>query len=43
MAITVCSALLGSLILALTAVPALSSYFLKARTDRREALSEEVV
>ncbi len=40
MAITVCSALLGSLILALTAVPALSSYFLKARPDRNEALSE---
>ncbi|MBC8168012.1 MAG: efflux RND transporter permease subunit [Bryobacteraceae bacterium] len=31
MAITVCSALLGSLILALTAVPMLSSYFLKAK------------
>ncbi|MGA2716930.1 MAG: CusA/CzcA family heavy metal efflux RND transporter [Bryobacteraceae bacterium] len=41
MAITVCSALLGSLILALTAVPALSSYFLKARPDRREAISEK--
>jgi cobalt-zinc-cadmium resistance protein CzcA len=31
MAITVCSALLGSLILALTAVPALSTYLLKAK------------
>ena len=31
MAITVCSALLGSLILALTAVPALSTYFLRTR------------
>jgi len=40
MAITVCSALLGSLILALTAVPALSSYFLKAGSGRREALTE---
>jgi cobalt-zinc-cadmium resistance protein CzcA len=40
MAITVCSALLGSLILALTAVPALSTYFLKARVIRRENFSE---
>jgi heavy metal efflux system protein len=40
MAITVCSALLGSLILALTAVPALSSYFLKTRTAHRENFTE---
>jgi len=37
---TVCSALLGSLILALTAVPALSSYFLKTRTAHRENFTE---
>ena len=35
MAVTVCCALLGSLILALTAVPVLSSYFLTTITDRR--------
>jgi cobalt-zinc-cadmium resistance protein CzcA len=35
MAVTVCSALLGSLILALTAVPALSSYFLKRPPAQR--------
>ena len=40
MAITVCSALLGSLILALTAVPALSSYFLKTRTPQRQDFTE---
>jgi heavy metal efflux system protein len=40
MAITVCSALLGSLILALTAVPALSSYILKASSPGRDSLSE---
>ena len=40
MAITVCSALLGSLILALTAVPTLSSYFLKVKTTHRENFSE---
>jgi heavy metal efflux system protein len=34
MAITVCSALLGSLILALTAVPALTSYWLKPRSGQ---------
>ena len=39
MAITVCSALLGSLILALTVVPALSTYFLKARVVRDEKIS----
>jgi cobalt-zinc-cadmium resistance protein CzcA len=41
MAITVCSALLGSLILALTAVPALSAYFLKVRTVHHGDLSEK--
>src|SRR5580704_4564243 len=40
MAITVCSALLGSLILALTAVPALSTYFLTAREGKRNKISE---
>ena len=40
MAITVCSALLGSLILALTAVPTLSSYFLKVKTAHRQNFSE---
>jgi cobalt-zinc-cadmium resistance protein CzcA len=40
MAITVCSALLGSLILALTAVPTLSSYFLKVKAEHRENFSE---
>ena len=39
MAITVCSALLGSLILALTAVPALSTYFLKPTSTHRAAVS----
>src|SRR5437763_2747942 len=42
MAITVCSALLGSLILALIAVPTLSSYFLKIKTAHRENLSERL-
>ena len=42
MAITVCSALLGSLILALTAVPALSSYFLKEDRSPRGAQREVV-
>ncbi len=41
MAITVCSALLGSLILALTAVPTLSSYFLKRKVANRENFSEK--
>jgi cobalt-zinc-cadmium resistance protein CzcA len=41
MAITVCSALLGSLLLALTAVPALASYFLKARSQEPGAQSEK--
>lgn len=41
MAITVCSALLGSLILALTVVPTLSSYFLKARMTHRENINEK--
>src|ERR1700680_4035806 len=41
MAITVCSALLGSLILALTAVPALSSYLLKTKTAIRQNLSDK--
>lgn len=40
MAITVCSALLGSLILALTAVPVLSSYFLKAKGSGQINLSD---
>ena len=40
MAITVCSALLGSLILALTAVPALSTYFLRERGIKRTKISE---
>src|SRR5579862_2108189 len=40
MAITVCSALLGSLILALTAVPALSTYFLRAAAVKRSRVSE---
>ena len=39
MAITVCSALLGSLILALTAVPALSTYFLRAKEVDRGKIS----
>ena len=41
MAITVCSALLGSLLLALTAVPALSTYFLRARPDASEKVGEK--
>ena len=41
MAITVCSALLGSLILALTVVPALSTYFLKARVVHQQKISEK--
>ncbi|MGI8744559.1 MAG: efflux RND transporter permease subunit [Bryobacteraceae bacterium] len=40
MAITVCSALLGSLILALTAVPTLSTYFLKLKEVHRENFSD---
>jgi len=40
MAITVCSALLGSLILALTAVPALSTYFLRGREVKHNKISE---
>ena len=40
MAITVCSALLGSLILALTAVPALSTYFLRVRGVKRAGVGE---
>jgi len=40
MAITVCSALLGSLILALTAVPALSSYFLKPKAANHQNFSD---
>ncbi|HUS07217.1 MAG TPA: CusA/CzcA family heavy metal efflux RND transporter, partial [Bryobacteraceae bacterium] len=40
MAITVCSALLGSLILALTTVPTLSSYFLRMKPAHRETFSE---
>lgn len=40
MAIAVCSALIGSLILALTVVPALSSYFLKERGVRGDGVSE---
>jgi len=40
MAITVCSALLGSLILALTAVPALSTYFLRASEVERVQVSK---
>jgi cobalt-zinc-cadmium resistance protein CzcA len=40
MAITVCSALLGSLILALTAVPTLSSYFLKVRPKHDPSFAE---
>ncbi len=39
MAITVCSALLGSLILALTAVPALSTYLLKPRVNQPQTSS----
>lgn len=41
MAITVCSALLGSLLLALTAVPALAGYFLRARTHEPGTLREK--
>jgi cobalt-zinc-cadmium resistance protein CzcA len=41
MAITVCSALLGSLLLALTAVPALASYFLKAHAQEPGAPGEK--
>lgn len=41
MAITVCSALLGSLILALTVVPTLSSYCLKVRAAHRTNVSEK--
>ena len=37
MAITVCSALLGSLIVALTAVPAISTYLLRTGSDHSEA------
>jgi len=40
MAITVCSALLGSLFLALTVVPTLSSYCLKTRVAHRANFSE---
>ncbi len=40
MAITVCSALLGSLILALTAVPTLSSYLLKAKVANQRNFSD---
>ena len=40
MAITVCSALLGSLILALTAVPTLSSYFLRPKRADRQNFSD---
>ena len=40
MAITICSALLGSLILALTGVPTLSSYLLKAKAPHRQNLSD---
>ena len=39
MAITVCSALLGSLVLALIAIPTLSSYFMKKKAVNRENLS----
>ncbi|MCU1327159.1 MAG: heavy metal efflux pump, cobalt-zinc-cadmium [Bryobacterales bacterium] len=42
MAVTVCSALLGSLILALTVVPVLSSYFLKVRAETSGHLSERL-
>jgi cobalt-zinc-cadmium resistance protein CzcA len=41
MAITVCSALLGSLVLALTAVPTLSSYFLKIKAGHGENFSSK--
>ncbi len=41
MAITVCSALLGSLLLALTVVPTLSSYCLKNRIAHRTTFSEK--
>ena len=41
MAVTVCSALFGSLILALTAVPALASYLLKAGGTRRNRFTEK--
>ncbi len=41
MAITVCSALLGSLLLALTAVPALSTYFLRTRPGASEKVGEK--
>lgn len=41
MAITVCSALLGSLLLALTVVPTLSSYCLKTRVAHRTTFSEK--
>jgi cobalt-zinc-cadmium resistance protein CzcA len=37
MAITVCSAILGALVLALTAVPVASSYLLKLEAEEREA------
>src|SRR5207244_5036787 len=40
MAITVCSALLGSLILALVAVPTLSSYLLRAKESHRQNFSD---
>ena len=40
MAIAVCSALLGSLILALTAVPVLSSYLLKTKSSDQQNLSD---
>jgi cobalt-zinc-cadmium resistance protein CzcA len=42
MAITVCSALLGSLLLALTVVPTLSSYCLKTRVAHRSNFSERL-
>jgi heavy metal efflux system protein len=41
MAITVCSALLGSLILALTAVPALASYLLRVPSHNEAALADK--
>jgi len=41
MAIAVCSALLGSLLLALTVVPTLSSYCLKTRIAHRRTFSEK--
>ena len=41
MAITVCSALIGSLMLALTAVPVLSSYLLKVKVSTRQNFSDK--